>query len=226
MTAMRRTLLCAFALSLICSLFITIGNVRDSFVLMWAGLTQRYRASRRRRRPAGSRFMPFPFKRLATLAMIAVMSAQSALASPEVSHVMANTVSATAINSAQGAHFWWHSSGWAARYERLRNEYLPIIGAQSRPRGWDGKGAPRHSRPAPPEMETRQDKEQKIARIKIFPGDVEIKTAEQIIFNAVAFDYDDTISGLDAQWSALHEERNEPVTITRSGSLQFVNLII
>ncbi|MBO0863084.1 MAG: Ig-like domain-containing protein, partial [Chloracidobacterium sp.] len=146
------------------------------------------------------------------------MSAQSTMASPEVSHAVVGVVSATAINSAQGAHFWWHSSGWAARYERLRNEFLPHFGARSQQNGWDGKGAPAHSRPAP-KAETQQDREQRVARIQIYPGDVAIKTGEQIIFNAVAFDNDgNTVSGVAVKWSAFDEDKNEPLTITSPGT--------
>src|SRR5262249_55600057 len=72
---------------------------------------------------------------------------------------------------------------------------------------------------APPEVETQQAREQKIARVKIFPGDVEIKTGEQVVFNAIAFDQDgNIINGLDAQWSALHEEKNQPLTVSTPGT--------
>src|SRR5262245_43398967 len=35
--------------------------------------------------------------------------------------------------SSVDAHLRWHSSGWAARYERPPSEYLPKVGAQARP---------------------------------------------------------------------------------------------
>jgi YD repeat-containing protein len=102
------------------------------------------------------------------------------------------------------------------RAERLRNEYLPNIGATAQRRGWDGKGAPQNSRPAPQEVETQQDREQRVARIEISPGDVELRTGEQVIFSAIAFDQDgNVINGLGAQWSALHEEKNHRLTISR-----------
>jgi hypothetical protein len=143
------------------------------------------------------------------------MFLQFVLFPPEVLYAVAKAVSTAAVNYGQDTHLWWHSSGWAARYERLRNEYLPDIGTQAQPRGWDGKGAPRHGRPAPQAAETQQDREQKIARIKIFPGDVEIKTGEQVVFNAIAFDRDgDPVDGLEVKWSALHEENNQPLTIS------------
>jgi RHS repeat-associated protein len=151
--------------------------------------------------------------------MVAVMFTQFVLAPPEVSHAAVKALSAKAVNSAQDAQFWWHSSGWAARAERLRNKYLPNISAQAQPKGWDGKGAPRRSRPAPPEVETQQDRDGKIARIKIFPGDVEIKTGEQVVFNAVAFDYEDNpVGGVEVKWEALDESKNHPLTVTSPGT--------
>jgi len=156
----------ARVLSVNCSLFVTLTLAR---------LAQWRRAFRRDPCPARSRFAHSGFGRFACLLMIAVMFVQFALFPPEVSHAAVDGVSATAINSAQGAHFWWHSSGLAARYERLRNEYLPHIGATAQQRGWDGKGAPRNSRPAPQAVATQQEREQKIARYS-FPTTWEAAT--------------------------------------------------
>jgi hypothetical protein len=152
--------------------------------------------------------------------MTLVMSVQAVLASPQVTHAAVDVVSATAINSWQRMHFQWHTSGWAAWYERLRNEYMPSFGATAQPRGWDGKGAPRYHLPAHRGVETQQEREEKIARIKVFPGDVEIKTGEQIVFNAVTFDADgNAVGGPEAKWSAHDEEKNERFSISSSGAL-------
>jgi RHS repeat-associated protein len=167
----------------------------------------------------GTRFASPAIHRFACLTMIMVMSVQGVLSAPEFSGAAVKAFSAAAASYGQDAHFWWHSSGWAAMYERLRNEYLPNIGAQARPKGWDGKGAPRNSRPAPPAVETQQDRDRKIARVKIFPGDVELKTGEQVIFSAVAFDRDNNpVGGVDVKWEALHEEKNQPLSITSPGT--------
>src|SRR5215475_5374203 len=167
----------------------------------------------------GTRFASSAIHRFACLTMIVVMSVQGVLSAPEVSGAAVKAVTAAAAGYVQDTHLWWHSSGWAASYERLRNEYLPGVTAQARPKGWDGKGAPRNSRPAPPAVETQQDRDRKIARVKIFPGDVELKTGEQIIFNAVAFDQDNNpVGGVDVKWEALHEEKNQPLTITSPGT--------
>jgi RHS repeat-associated protein len=179
---------------------------------MLARLARRRRASHPRPHPARSRYAYSGFRRFACLAMTIVMFLQVP-ASPHVSHAVVEAVSSKAINSWHEGRFWWHSSGWAARAERLRNEFLPGIGATAQRR--DVNGSPRRSRPAPREVETQQDREQRVARIKIFPGDVEIKTGEQVVFNAVAFDQDgNAVNGLEVKWSALHEEKNYPITIS------------
>jgi RHS repeat-associated protein len=197
-------------ISLNCSVFVTLTLAR---------LARRRRAPGRRGRSARSRFAYSGFRRFACLLMIAVMFVQFTMFPPEVSQAAVKAVSAKAVNYGQDAQFWWHSSGWAARAERLRNEFLPNIGAQAQPKGWDGKGSQRNSRPAKPAVETQQDREGKIARIKIFPGDVELKTGEQVIFNAVAFDREDNpLGGFDVKWEALDEGKNQPLTVSAPGT--------
>src|SRR5262245_57946448 len=189
-----------------------------SIALMRACLAQWRRAYSLLLRPARSRYACFGFRRFACLAMVVVLVVQVP-ASPQVSQATAKVISAAAVNSWQDGRFWWHSSGWAARAERLLNEFLPGIGVTTQGRGWDGKGAPRPSRPAPPKVETQQDREKRIARIRIFPGDVEIKTGEQVVFNAVAFDHDDNpVGGVDVKWEALDEVKNQPLTISSPGA--------
>src|SRR5262245_21885439 len=219
MTAsLRIRFLCASVLSLIGSLSIAVGNLRNSFSLMRDCLDRWRRAFRSRLCPARARYAYSGFRRFGCVVMAVVMFLQVP-ASPQVSHAVVEAVSLKMVNSWESGRFWWHSSGWAARYERLRNEYLPNIGATPQKRGWDGKGAPRHSRPAHPAVETQQDREQRIARVKIFPGDVEIKTGEQVVFNAVAFDNDgDAVGGLDAKWSAFDEENNQPIMMSSAGT--------
>jgi RHS repeat-associated protein len=195
----------ARVLSLNCSLFVALTLARRAF--------------RPRPRPARSRYAHSGFRRFTCLLMVAVIFVQFVLVPPQVSHTAVKAISATAVNYGQDTHLWWRSSGWAAKDDRLRNEYLPNIGAQAQPRGWDGKGSPRSSRPAPQALETQQDREGKVARVKIFPGDVEVKTGEQIIFNAIAFDQDDNpVGGLEVKWDALDEGKNQPLTISTPGT--------
>src|SRR5262245_9276418 len=103
----------AFALSLIRSLFIAVGNLRNSFLPTRSSLAQRRCAFSRRQHAAGSRFAHSTFHRFACLAMIAVILVQGVLAPPQVSHAAVEAVSATVSDSWQSADHWWHSSGWA-----------------------------------------------------------------------------------------------------------------
>jgi hypothetical protein len=58
-----------------------------------------------------------------------------------------------------------------------------------------------------------------VARVKIFPGDVEVKTGEQIIFNAIAFDqHDNAVGGHEVKWDALDVGKNQPLTISSPGA--------
>lgn len=109
----------------------------------------------------------------------------------------------------------WHASRWAAKFNFA---LFKSSGAQT-PKGWDGKGAPPRPRPEPQVLESKEDREAKIARVKIFPGDIAIETGQQAVFNAVAYDKDGApISGLDVSWEGLDEDKNEPITVSQQAS--------
>ncbi|HZF38599.1 MAG TPA: hypothetical protein VE715_07235, partial [Blastocatellia bacterium] len=219
MTAPLRTLLLdSFALGLICSLFITIGNVRDSFALMRVCLAHWLRAFRRRPRPARARFAHSAFHRFACVTMIVVMSVQGILASPQVSHVAAEVVSATAVNSAQNAHLWWHSSGWAARSERFLRENFPNSGANVQQRNWDGKGAPRRAVPKPEPQETQEERKGRVARVEISPREATIAAGQEIHFIAVAYDANNSpVGGVSFDWDKEDEDTGEKISVEEKG---------
>ncbi|HKX29735.1 MAG TPA: RHS repeat-associated core domain-containing protein [Blastocatellia bacterium] len=115
----------------------------------------------------------------------------------------------------QEAHFGWHSSGWAATF----NRWFPDRSPNPTPKGWDGKGAPRRERPAPETPERREDRERRIARVQIYPGDVRIETGQQVVFNAIAYDRNGaSIGGLVYQWTGWDEERKAPVKVSPTAS--------
>src|SRR5215470_8032178 len=133
---LRIRFLCIFALSLIGSLLIALGNLRNSFLLIRVLFARWRRVFRRRPHPARARYACSVFRRFACVGMAVVMVLQVP-ASPEVSRAVVQTLSPKMGNSWESGRFWWRSSGWAARFERLRNEDLPNIGAQAQPHGWD-----------------------------------------------------------------------------------------
>jgi RHS repeat-associated protein len=225
-TTLLRTLpLCAFVLSLICSLFIIIGNLRDWFALMRACLAHWLRARRRRRAClARSRFAPSAFHRFACLAMVMVMSVQGALASPQVSRATVEAVSAKAASYRQDAHLWWHSSGWAARSERFMRENFPNFGANVQQRNWDGKGAPRRTVPKPESQEIQEERNGRVARVDISPREATIAAGEEIHFIAVAYDANNSpVGGVSFDWDKEDADTGEKMNAGEKGKYSSAN---
>jgi RHS repeat-associated protein len=205
MTSLLRGLsLRARALSLNCSLFVALTLAR---------LSQWRRASRPRPRPRRARFVYSRFRRFACLMMVAVMVVQFALFPPDVSQAAVKAVSATAVNSAQNAHLWWHASGWAAWYERFLREKFPKFGANVQQRNWDGKGAPRRAVPKPEPQETQQERNSRVARVEISPRELTIAAGQEIHFIAVAYDANNSpIGGVSFDWDNENEDTGEKVS--------------
>lgn len=81
------------------------------------------------------------------------------------------------------------------------------------------EGAPPRPRPEPQVLESKQDREAKIARVQIFPGDITIETGQQAVFNAVAYDKGgSSISGLDVSWEGLDEDKKAPITVSQQAT--------
>ena len=144
-------------------------------------------------------------RRVLIAVLIVLLASNHTLAAPGI--VMAGA------EFGEKAHLWWHRSGWAAKFNRS----FPNRSVAQTPKGWDGKGSPPGPRPTPYVIEKKEDRERKIARVKIFPGDITIETGQQAVFTAVAYDKDDSsISGLDVRWEGVDEEKNQPVTVSQT----------
>src|SRR5262245_1669008 len=132
--------------------------------------------------------------------------------------LLSNPVAAAALGAAPIAA----NKGQDLRYEFYSNGWAKFLGfdltssTQGSGKGWDGRGAPKRNRPAVARAETKADRETKVARIKIYPGDVEIATGEHVIFTAVGFDSDgNAIGGLDVNWECMHEDKGKRITVRR-----------
>lgn len=91
------------------------------------------------------------------------------------------------------AAFWFHSSGLAARLQ----------------------GAHRTN---PKKQEKQSDRDARVSRLRIQPGDVTVYEGQQIIFTATAYDANDAaIGGTQAKWSAQDAESQEAVRISQHG---------
>src|SRR5262245_59029231 len=130
--------------------------------------------------------------------------------------LLSNPVTAAALeaapiaaNKGQDLRYEFYSSGWA---KSLGINLTST--AQGTRKGWDGKGAPKRNRPAPARAESNAEREARVAQIKIYPGDVEIKTGESVVFAAVGIDSQgNAIGGLDVKWEALHEDEGRKITM-------------
>jgi hypothetical protein len=158
------------------------------------------------KRSCRPRFAPKLWQRAVSLALMALMVGNPALAMPGMALSVSQLVAETVAGTQQDVRFWWHSSGW----EAFALAHWPFRqSASAPPKGWDGKGAPARPRPAPETPEKKEDREQKVARVRISPGDVTIRTGEQVVFAAVAYDKDGApISGLDCSWDGWDEDKN------------------
>lgn len=121
-----------------------------------------------------------------TICLIVLLTSNHTLAAPGIASAVAGF--------GQEMSLQWRASRWAAKFNL---SFFGQSGGQA-PKGWDGKGAPPGPPPAPYVIEKKEDRERKIARVQIFPGDITLETGQQAVFTAVAYDKDDAaISGLD-----------------------------
>ena len=146
------------------------------------------------------------------------MLSNQVLGSPGITNALVGHVAYATFSSWQNLILWWHASGKAETFRGIAREYSPA-GQRQEAKGWDGKGAPARPRPTPTILESKEDREFKISRVKIFPGDVTIETGQQAIFNAVAYDRDGApISGLEVSWDGLDEDGNQPFSVSRQAA--------
>ena len=111
------------------------------------------------------------------------------------------------------ASFWWHNSGWAAKTAKWLTQSKP-----GDTKGWDGKGAPPNTPPAPKEQEKQSDRDYKVSRLEISPRDVTIATGEKIIFSAIAYDRNgNMIPGVKFLWDGNDENKKRRMSVTPRG---------
>ncbi len=142
-----------------------------------------------------------------TTCLILLLISNNAFAAPGLTYAIADL--------SQEMRFRWHSSVWAAAFNQsFIGSFFGLSSAVQN--GWDGVGAPKRQRPERQVLETKQDRERKVFDVKIFPGDVTLEVGQQAVFTAVAYDKDGApISGLDASWEGLDEDRNETISISQ-----------
>ncbi|MBI1766632.1 MAG: RHS repeat-associated core domain-containing protein [Acidobacteria bacterium] len=103
----------------------------------------------------------------------------------------------------QHLSFWWQASGWAKTLTAL----------PSRLTGQAQSGGVR--------PETQADRDARAYELKIQPDNVTAQPGQQVIFQAVAYDFNgNAIPGVKFDWSANDEGRKEPATVTPQGEFR------
>ena len=151
------------------------------------------RSSRRHSTPTyWSNFRRLSSRRAANIA-VALMVAISMLTTS--TPAAAQTVVQVATESHANLSFWWLAN---QPLRRLTN----WLGAQQ----------------APIAQEKQADRDARVHRIEILPGDVEAEERQIINFAAVAYDKDDEpVSGVAFRWNARDEGRNRNARISQRG---------
>jgi RHS repeat-associated protein len=73
----------------------------------------------------------------------------------------------------------------------------------------------------PKPQEKQEDRDARVSRIQIYPGDVTIQEGERVNFTAVAYDNDDSaVGGVSFTWSAKDQGRNRETRISKSGDFE------
>lgn len=68
------------------------------------------------------------------------------------------------------------------------------------------------------EQEKQEERDARVARLQIFPGDVTVNLSEQVAFSAIAYDAEDApVSGVQITWRGSDPEHGKPVRITSQG---------
>jgi RHS repeat-associated protein len=102
-----------------------------------------------------------------------------------------------------GVKFWFRQSGWD---NTLRQTFSGQERVERKP------------------QEKQKERDTRVARLEIYPGDVTVQVDEQVAFSTVAFDQNgDTVGGVRVKWSCQDEDRNRAARVSQRGD--FVAMI-
>lgn len=134
--------------------------------------------------PNGRPSLSHALRRALSVSLVIIILAVQAPAAPQI-------IMGVGAQWRADAALWLNASGWVAKLGAL------LTGTQ---------------KPAPGRQAAQAQRNARVSRIQISPGDVTIKEGEQIDFAASALDSDDApVSGVRFKWQALDVGRSRPV---------------
>jgi len=126
--------------------------------------------------------------RALSVLLAVVMLANSTPAAPRV---LADAGRGWGLN----ALLWFQASGWAATLQALGQ-----------------------NRPPAQRQERQSEREARVRRVEIRPGELEVTVGERVQFTAVAYDWnDDPVGGIRFSWRGRDEGRGRLALVTREG---------
>ncbi len=196
------------------------GTLRAAFRQTRCCLSSLLRALLFRREAERGRFAVSTIHRFVCAVMVMVMPAQMVVASPQISHSVAETVSLRTINGWQQVDHWWASSGWEERTERFVRENLPFLRtATPQRKGWDGRGAPAGERmPEPRPQESQAERHARVVRVEVIPDEVTVRPDQPVEFIVIGYDSNNApVSSLSFELSGEDEKTGEQVNVAGKG---------
>ena len=140
----------------------------------------------------GALAIAYHLHRAIGMALIVSVLATSTPAAPQ-------TIVALAKESNASFAFWFHSSGWRKELSRL------IEGRDQNPKG----------------QEKQRDRDAKVTRIQIFPGDVTVELGDQVRFSAIAYDRDNTpVGGVKIKWRSQNSDPGRRARVSPHGEFE------
>jgi RHS repeat-associated protein len=132
----------------------------------------------------------FSFKQLISLALVITLLSASTPAAPRVLIDLASELNVSLA-------FWLRSSGWAATLSQM---------------------AAGREKPARKSQEKQTERDARVSRIQVYPGDVTLQVGERVIFAAVAYNQADApVGGVSFTWASQDESRGRAARVSPSG---------
>ncbi len=106
--------------------------------------------------------------------------------------------------------------GLAQEWKTSFSFWLGSSGTAAKVKGWFTGAAPSQQH-----QERQDERDIQVSRIQIYPGDVTIKTGQTVIFDAVAYDYQDSpVGGIRFTWRGHDVGRDRAVRVSKRGDFK------
>jgi YD repeat-containing protein len=137
------------------------------------------------------------WKQALSVALVSTLLFNTAFAAPQT----AENAAAMVKGWKQELRYWLYASGW-----------------ESRLLAWQGRLTDKPGKTEPKPQETQEERNAKVVRVEISPGDVTAQAGEPVVFSAAAYDpHGAPVSGVKFTWSGNDEGRKRAMSVSPKG---------